>query len=150
LADTHENIPSNAFHREIDLLVYKDGGQSGLVDTFIICPSLIYGVGTGPVKKDSSQVPGVIKYSLEAKRAVTVGNGLNVWNNVHVEDLADFYLLLLEKAIAGEAKKVRFFFARGRYCKMFFSKFFIQMRGTILQRMGKTVSRKLRNKLESH
>lgn len=32
-----------------------------------------------------------------------MGKGRNIWNNVHVEDLADFYVLLLEKAIAGEA-----------------------------------------------
>jgi len=103
-ADTHENIPDTAFHRNVDLLVY-DAGKSGLVDCFIVCPPLIYGTSNGPFNRISQQVPGLIRSSIKNGRAVYVGKGANIWSHVHIEDLADFYMLLLNKALSGEAPK---------------------------------------------
>jgi len=104
LADTHENIPDDAWHREVDLAVYEVG-NAGQVDTFIICPPLIYGTSTSPFNRDSQQLPGLIRSAIKHGRAVHVGKGVNIWSNVHVDDLVDFYILLLEKALAGEAPK---------------------------------------------
>jgi len=103
-ADTHGNISDTAMHRNVDLVVYE-AGKSGLVDVFIVCPPLVYGTSNGPFKRISQQVPGLIECSIKNGRSVYVGKGANVWSNVHIEDLADFYILLLEKAIAGEAPK---------------------------------------------
>lgn len=102
--DTHSNIPDSAWHRNVDNLVYE-AGKSGLVDTFIICPPLIYGTSSGPVRQDSRQVPGLIRLAIARGKAAYVGKGLNIWNNVHVEDLADLYVLIMEKALEGVAPK---------------------------------------------
>lgn len=68
--------------------------------TIVLCPTMIYGVGTG-IKKDSVQVPMLMKAAREAGIGVHMGPGENRWSNVHIEDLADLYLLLLEKAPKG-------------------------------------------------
>lgn len=104
-ADTHDNIPVTAWHRDVDLEVYA-AGKTGLLDIFIVCPPLIYGTSNGPFKRDSQQVPGLIQCSLKHGKAVFVGKGKNVWNNVHIDDLSNFYVLLAEKALVGEAPKV--------------------------------------------
>jgi len=89
-ADTHENIPLDAWHRSVDLLVYE-AGKSGLVDCYIVCPPLIYGKGNGPFNQESIQIPGLIRIAIKHKRAVHVGRGQNIWNTVHIEDLTDFF-----------------------------------------------------------
>ena len=106
-ADTHENIPDTAWHRNVDLMVYETG-RSGLVNTYIICPPLIYGTSNGPFNRDSQQVPLMIKCSIKFGYPIHVGKGVNIWNNVHIEDLASFYILLLEKALVDSAPKVVF------------------------------------------
>jgi len=103
-ADIHDNIPDTAWHRNVDLIVFA-AGRTGLVDTYILCPPLIYGEGTGAFNRESLQIPNLIRSAIKHKRAAHVGKGLNVWNNVHVEDLADFFLILLDKALKREAPK---------------------------------------------
>jgi len=103
-ADVHDNIAPTAWHRSVDLLVFATG-KTGVVDTFIVCPPLIYGLGTGPFNKESAQIPGLIRSAIKNKRAVHVGKGANIWSNVHIEDLADFFILLLEKSLEGKAPK---------------------------------------------
>ena len=106
-ADTHENISDTALHRDVDFLVYE-AGRSGLIDTYIICPPLIYGVGAGPFNRSSIQIPEMIRTSLKYGKSVHVGKGENVWSNVYIEDLANFFILILEKALTDEAPKVIF------------------------------------------
>lgn len=66
----------------------------------VICPSLIYGKGRG-VNPNSIQIPWLI--ALARKRGVPthIGRGLNIWSNVHIDDLVDLYLLALDQAPAG-------------------------------------------------
>jgi len=104
LADTHENIAVDAWHRDVDTLVYE-AGRTGLIDCYIVCPPLIYGYGTGPGNRESIQIPGLIECAIKHKRAVHAGKGVNIWSNVHIDDLVDFYILLLEKAITRQAPK---------------------------------------------
>lgn len=70
------------------------------VRSIIIVPTMIYGEGTG-LKKDSIQVPLLRKASKIKNAAVYIGKGENSWSNVHIEDLAELYVLALEKAKAG-------------------------------------------------
>ncbi|MFY0581844.1 hypothetical protein ACN28S_53005 [Cystobacter fuscus] len=37
----------------------------------------------------------------ETRIARYIGRGLNIWSNVHIADMAELYLLALEKAPAG-------------------------------------------------
>jgi nucleoside-diphosphate-sugar epimerase len=77
------------------LAAAKDG-----VRAVVLCPSLIYGAGRG-VNPRSIQIPWLI--ALAKKHGVPrhVGRGLNLWSNVHIEDLVDLYLLAFEQAPAG-------------------------------------------------
>jgi nucleoside-diphosphate-sugar epimerase len=66
----------------------------------VICPSLIYGVGKG-LNPHSVQVPFLAANARERGMVQIVGDGLNVWSNVHIDDVSDLYLVALAKAPAG-------------------------------------------------
>lgn len=70
------------------------------VRTSVLCNSLIYGEALGP-KAHSVQIPPLADQARESGIARHIGRGLNRWSNVHVADVADLYLLALEKAPAG-------------------------------------------------
>ena len=70
------------------------------VRSIIICPSLIYGIGRGPAKH-SVQVPLLIKLAKKTGVARHYGPGENIWSNVHIDDLVEFYLLAFASAPAG-------------------------------------------------
>ncbi len=73
----------------------KDG-----IRAVVICPCLIYGKGSG-VKTESQQVPNLINAARESGVAKCIGRGENIWSTVHVDDLANLYLLVVEKAPTG-------------------------------------------------
>lgn len=70
------------------------------VRTIILCNSLIYGDALG-APAQSVQIPPLVAQARESGVARYIGRGLNIWSNVHVADMADLYLLALEKAPAG-------------------------------------------------
>lgn len=70
------------------------------VKPIILCNSLIYGYGYG-VNPDSVQLPMLVKQAKKTGIVRHVGRGLNIWSNVHIKDVANLYLLALEKAPAG-------------------------------------------------
>ena len=70
------------------------------IRTVVIRPSLIYGQGLG-MRRDSFQIPSLIVQAKESRVPRYVGRGLNVWSHVYLEDLADLYVLALERAPAG-------------------------------------------------
>jgi len=70
------------------------------VRTIVLCNSLIYGDTLGPPAQ-SVQIPPLVSQAKESGVARYIGRGLNIWSNVHIADMADLYLLALEKAPAG-------------------------------------------------
>ena len=70
------------------------------VRSIVIRPTLIYGRGIG-VNAASVQVPKLIEAARKARVPRHVGRGLNIWGNVHIDDVADAFLLALERAPAG-------------------------------------------------
>jgi nucleoside-diphosphate-sugar epimerase len=84
--------------RDIDLSVL-DAAKKG-VRSIVICPSLIYGQGRG-LNPKSVQIPFLAENAQKMKSVQIVGQGLNVWSNVHIDDVVDMYLLSLVKAPAG-------------------------------------------------
>jgi len=70
------------------------GAASRGVRSVVICPTMVYGRGGG--------VPADFTRSAREEGAARfVGTGENRWPLVHVDDLADLYLLALERAPAG-------------------------------------------------
>jgi len=70
------------------------------IRSIVIVPTMVYGKGLG-IKKDSIQLPALISFSKEKGFGTYFGKGENIWSNVHIEDLADLYVLALEKAKVG-------------------------------------------------
>ncbi|WP_212005637.1 NAD-dependent epimerase/dehydratase family protein [Chitinophaga sp. HK235] len=79
----------------IDRAVLAAGGHY-----MVICPTMIYGTGMG-IKKESAQVPMLTEAARATACGVYIGTGENRWSNVHIEDLANLYLLVLEQAPSG-------------------------------------------------
>ncbi|MBC3779461.1 NAD-dependent epimerase/dehydratase family protein [Pseudomonas sp. SWRI99] len=82
----------------IDNLVLA-AAQDG-VNSAVICNTLIYGHSLG-VKRDSVQLPRLLKQARKSGVVRHVGTGQNIWSNVHIEDVVALYLLALTKNVPG-------------------------------------------------
>ena len=96
------SFPDDAAHRGIDKVVLAASKEHpGKIETAVVCPPCIYGLGRGPGNKISAQVYRSAQAFLKTGQAFVVGKGENKWHEVHVADLARLYLLLGEAAAAG-------------------------------------------------
>ncbi|MFM0157956.1 NAD-dependent epimerase/dehydratase family protein [Paraburkholderia sediminicola] len=84
--------------RDIELQVLAASAEG--VRAVVICPSNIYGSGTG-LNPRSVQIPFLVDDARKGGVVHMVGRGVNRWSNVHIEDVAELYLLAFEKAPAG-------------------------------------------------
>ncbi|KAG8925852.1 hypothetical protein FRC00_003543 [Tulasnella sp. 408] len=114
--DDIKSIRVEAQHRDVDLEIFS-AGKTGLIDPYIIAPATVYGKGRGPVRNLSIQVNNMIRVALRRKEVVQTGPGTNVWNSVHIDDLADLYGLVLDHALSGKDKSTdpfeRFYWGSG-------------------------------------
>jgi nucleoside-diphosphate-sugar epimerase len=108
--------------RNIDLMVL--GAATNNVRSIVICPSLIYGKGKG-LNQNSVQIPFLATNAQKQGVVQIVGSGLNVWSNVHINDVVDLYVLSLEKAPAGS-----FYFAENGEAS------FLQIGNALAKRLG--------------
>lgn len=74
--------------------------------TALVFPPLIYGRGRGPVNQRSVQVPELARATLQRRGSCQVGKGLSIWSNVHITDISQIFLKLVEKAVLGEDGKL--------------------------------------------
>jgi nucleoside-diphosphate-sugar epimerase len=91
-------VPRMQERAAIDRVVF-DAAKQG-VRAVVIRPSMIYGEGRG-VRKESAQVPALIENAKKAGIGLHIGKGENIWANVHIDDVAELYLVALQKAPAG-------------------------------------------------
>jgi nucleoside-diphosphate-sugar epimerase len=89
--------PDKAARVAIDDLVLAAAAKG--VRSAVLCNTLIYGHGALP--RDSVQLPRLLKQARKSGIVRHVGRGLNIWSNVHIDDVVDLYLLALEKTPAG-------------------------------------------------
>jgi len=82
----------------IDNLILA-AAQDG-VNSAVICNTLIYGHSLG-VKRDSVQLPRLLKQARNSGIVRHVGTGQNIWSNVHIKDVVALYLLALSKNVPG-------------------------------------------------
>ncbi|KAJ3037417.1 hypothetical protein HDV00_001724 [Rhizophlyctis rosea] len=119
-------LPPTALHRNVDLAILE-GSKRGKFTSVIVAPPLIYGLGTGihnkhsvqvsadllksmdtkrleanllPPSSHQPQVPTLIRGCIQNSHAIQVGHGKNIWSNVHILDLADAYILLLQNLLS--------------------------------------------------
>ncbi|PNS15269.1 hypothetical protein CAC42_8270 [Sphaceloma murrayae] len=97
-----DEIPDEARHRRIDKIVLAAGEQSaGKVKTAIVSPSCIYGKGRGKGNDTSIQVPSLAKVTIERGHGVMINEGKTRWPGIHVADLSDLFVGLVEQAVKG-------------------------------------------------
>lgn len=94
------SLPNDAAHRNVDKIIL-DAGEHPAVRTAIVCPPSIYGPGRGPGNKRSQQLYDLSRMILKTGKGMRVGKGENKQTHIHVYDLSDLYLLLIEAAAAG-------------------------------------------------
>lgn len=87
--------------RTTDIVAIKTGLSVNVPTTLIMSPT-IYGIGTGQFNTLSIQIPSMMRYALAAGKVQMIGNGEGAWDYVHVEDLAELYLILLKRVLAGK------------------------------------------------
>ncbi|NEI71627.1 NAD-dependent epimerase/dehydratase family protein [Rhizobium lusitanum] len=128
--DYFEPVPHRRSRVDLNRYVRQAAIEKG-VRTIVICPGMIYGAGHG-IQPHSDQIPKLIGLSRQNGAGVYFGKGLNVYSNVHIDDLASLYLLVLEKAPGGS-----FFFAENGYNSF---REIAEMIGALPELDGRTVS----------
>ncbi|KAL1861890.1 hypothetical protein Plec18170_000713 [Paecilomyces lecythidis] len=86
--------------RVIDNYILGLARSSSKLKTALVFPPIIYGNGRGPINQRSIQVPELARVTLQNRTGFQVGRGLNTWSNIHITDLSQLSLKLVEKAVA--------------------------------------------------
>ncbi|KAL2786605.1 hypothetical protein BJX66DRAFT_312461 [Aspergillus keveii] len=95
-------LPDDSLHRNVDKIIIAAGQKApDSVKVAIVCPPTIYGPGRGPGNQKSVQAYWLAAAVLKRKKGFLVGEGKNVWHQVHVQDLSDLFFRLGEAAAAG-------------------------------------------------
>jgi hypothetical protein len=103
--DEIRNLPSRALHRNTEIILHdtvRDHGDR--VNIAIMCPPDIYGKGKGLAKTHSALVPMYIQEIQKLGGKVFYyreGGNLRSW--VHIDDLMELYVKVVEAAAAGKA-----------------------------------------------
>lgn len=136
-----EALSPTAPHRDVDLEIVAAAEKHGL-KTHIILPCTIWGIASGTTfeKKianpHSIQIPTLIRASLDRKQAGMIGEGLNHWPNVNIDECADGFIVILEKALKGETatgKEGYYFLESGEHVMIDISKEI----GKVMKELGK-------------
>jgi len=99
------NLPDAASHRNVDKIVLAAGKDYyEKVSTAIVCPPTIYGPGRGPDNQRSHQVYEMSRVILTRGKGFQVEDGQNLWTQIHVHDLSNVFLRLVEEAVKGGGK----------------------------------------------
>jgi len=99
--DQIETLAPTQPHRNVDLEIVA-ADKEGYVKTYIILPSTVYGIASGKLVDHgiqnpySIQIPSLIDASLDRGQGGMVGQGKNLWPDVHIDDVADLYLVLYD------------------------------------------------------
>lgn len=96
------DLPAAAMHHTIDQW-FMDASDD-FHKTAIICPPDIYGQKTGAGSRATFLIPLYVEALLKHKEAFYLGEGNNIRGVVHISDVIDLFLLILEEAMQGGGK----------------------------------------------
>ncbi|PPJ54860.1 hypothetical protein CBER1_06058 [Cercospora berteroae] len=128
-------LPDDAFHRNVDKIVLEAGTKHAdviktalfdelegtVVGSYLSILSTADGIGRGPVSGRGRQAYELAKTILQKGYAPIIGEGRAHWDNVHVHDLSEVYLALVDAAVEQKldselwGEKGYFFVANGRH-----------------------------------
>ncbi|KAL8759040.1 MAG: hypothetical protein Q9199_001062 [Rusavskia elegans] len=97
----HRNKLTPYAQRTADLTVINTGLASS-VKTYIIMPPTIYGTGTGLFNRLTIQAPTIMRSALRNGQVLKLGADDGDVECVHVQDLADLYILVASRVASGD------------------------------------------------
>jgi nucleoside-diphosphate-sugar epimerase len=98
--DEVTNLPDDWAHVNVDKIILTASEKNpGKVFSAVVCPPCIYGPGRGPGNQRSIQGPDMAKAVLQRGKGFQVGEGKNIWAEVHVQDLSEAFLALVTAAM---------------------------------------------------
>jgi nucleoside-diphosphate-sugar epimerase len=104
--DEVTNLPADWTHVNVDRIILSASEKNpGKVFSAVVCPPCIYGPGRGPGNQRSIQGPDMTKAVLQRGKGFQVGEGKNIWGEVHVQDLSEVFLTLVTAAMQPEGGK---------------------------------------------
>ncbi|KAF2714964.1 NAD(P)-binding protein [Pleomassaria siparia CBS 279.74] len=105
IEDVTKRIPVTAIHKNVDDIVLAAGTQHpGKIFTAIVAPPCIWGPGRGPDNQKSIQIYTMTRAILKRGIGFHVGEGKNVWTEVHVQDLSNVFVALVNAALEDGGK----------------------------------------------
>jgi nucleoside-diphosphate-sugar epimerase len=115
---TYHALPSANIHKNVDDIVLN-AGRRGKIDAVVVAPPTIWGQGQGIFNTHSIQVPLYVRACLQFGHGVLLEDGINTWSIIHVADLSQGYLTILDAALNGKISsdpEGRYFFVeKGEY-----------------------------------
>jgi nucleoside-diphosphate-sugar epimerase len=94
--------PAGSLHRHTDALIQEAAVKHGdKLKAAIVCPPDIYGRGHGPGGNQSVFFPSYIKESIKIGAPFYTNEGTNTRGWVHIDDVMELYVSLVEAAVAG-------------------------------------------------
>jgi hypothetical protein len=97
--DQINGLPDEQPYRDIDLFIIKSADANPLLKTVIVLPPLIYGIGSGLFNRTSVQLPLLLRTALKRHKSEMIGPGEATWDNVHIADLADAYIIIFDQLL---------------------------------------------------
>ncbi|KAH7152594.1 hypothetical protein EDB81DRAFT_930899 [Dactylonectria macrodidyma] len=88
-------------NRAVDNYLFSVAANTPRVKTALVAPPIIYGQGRGSGNRRSIQIPELTKVTLQRQKGLQISSGLSRWGNIHVQDLSQLLLQLVEKAVEG-------------------------------------------------
>lgn len=88
----------NAYNQRTAELGVVDTGLELGVKTLVIMSPVVYGIGTGLFNTKSLALYSM-KSLVQVGKPLVLGDGAGVWGHVHVEDLAELYVLVAQNII---------------------------------------------------
>jgi nucleoside-diphosphate-sugar epimerase len=99
---TLTSMPDWALHRSVEKLIQSTAAEHGdKLKCAIICSSGVYGRGRGLVRTQSLYMPDFYDEIVKLGAAFYTGSGGNRRGWVHMDDLMQVYLGLVDAAVAG-------------------------------------------------
>lgn len=98
-------ISPTAIHRNVDNLTFAADAE-GYCRTYVVLPGIVYGiaqtalVSAGIQNAHTLMSPMLIRAALDRGYAGIVGKGLSIWPSVHIDDVADLFVLLFDTIVS--------------------------------------------------
>jgi nucleoside-diphosphate-sugar epimerase len=98
--DKINGLADERLHRNVDLFIINAAQTNPQLKSVIVIPPAIYGIGTGLFSRDSMLLSILIRSALKRGKAEVNGPGEATWDNVHIADLVDAYIILFDQLLA--------------------------------------------------